>query len=190
MAAGTFVTSWFGKTTSPQETNSSGENHRAESRKKSALTLSGTSRQKASSEQGQETIRPLYRDDPATLQSPNLEVVKRSSLSHVAPARVSIAAALYASLPESAFQKMDAHAQAVILELGAYAQQEATVIDSTHPSETFNPTREKERVTAEADAFLRMSLGHERFNELSSLAAANRDQQMLEPTTSLHSSSK
>ena len=121
-------------------------------------------------------------ENSTTLQNPNQQDVKASvryhTISVAAPVRVSIAGALYASLPESEFQKIDAHEQAVVLELGAYALQEATDIDSAIPSETSNPTREKNRTTAEVDAFLRMSLGHERFNHLSALAAANRNEQM------------
>ncbi|MEO8616393.1 MAG: hypothetical protein ABI600_14710 [Luteolibacter sp.] len=188
------VPHWFGEIPPLQESNSSRDNHRQETRNKSTLTIGNTHKRKAPIEQGQEKILSLQGVDSTTMGDQNCEVAKDSVRDCVtsvdSPARVSVAAALYEALPESEFQKMDAHEQAAVLELGAYAQQEVRDIDSASQTETSNPTREKSRITAEADAFLRMSVGHERFNHLSSLAASNRNEQSKELLTPSDTRSK
>jgi len=89
----------------------------------------------------------------------------------------SVAAALYINLTDEDFSKLSAHAQAAVVELGAYEDEAVQTVDSAPQAEGTDIAAEKNRLSTEADEYLRMSLGIDRFNELSFLAAANRHAQ-------------
>lgn len=87
--------------------------------------------------------------------------------------QIDVATALYTGLSDSDFSKMDAHEQAAVSELGAYALEATQMVDANHHPEGTSLADEKDQVSSETDEFLRLSLGQDRFNDLSFLAAAN-----------------
>ena len=89
----------------------------------------------------------------------------------------SVAAALYANLSDAEFARMGAHAQATVLELGAYAQEATQALDAAPPADNSDPAAQKKRITAETNEYLRMTLGYGGYNQLCFLAAANRKAQ-------------
>lgn len=71
---------------------------------------------------------------------------------------------------------MGSHEQTAVVELGSYAEEAVQALDAA-AADIPDMAWERKRIASETDAYLRMSLGYERFNRLCFLAAANRQAQ-------------
>ncbi|RYD24261.1 MAG: hypothetical protein EOP88_00775 [Verrucomicrobiaceae bacterium] len=82
-----------------------------------------------------------------------------------------MAAILLTHLPPEKFAELGAHEQAAITELGAYAEEAVKDLESSPQGTGEEPAVRFAAIQSEADAYLRATLGFERFNQLSFLAS-------------------
>lgn len=82
-----------------------------------------------------------------------------------------MAARLLTHLPPEKFAELGAHEQAAITELGTYVEEAVEDLESSPQSTDGEPAVRFASIQAEADAYLRATLGFARFNQLSFLAS-------------------
>jgi len=192
IVAGICAVSQFGKTEQARSSDSaSGQMPcvRHASPRQRVGNTPATHRQAALSRAGSPAVKAsqefaIQRNDgpAAPLTSPALPLANAATPAMRSP-QPSVAAALYANLSDAEFARMGTHEQAAVIELGAYAQEATQALDTAPPSVNSDPVAKKKRISSETDDYLRMTLGYAGFNQLSFLAAANRQTQAVGPSS-------
>ena len=85
---------------------------------------------------------------------------------------VAVAASLLATLQGHELASLGAHENLAVAELGGYAEETLLDLDAVTDVPERTAAANKARLAVEIDDYLRTTLGHERFNQLSFLAAA------------------
>jgi len=172
LAAGIYAGGRFGKTdTARSDDSASGRTSCSRHASRRHTVSTAPSPQNAAGYS--RSIHPSASSEPSGMVRP----VGEPPVASAPSPRPSVAATLYANLSDADFSRMGPHEQAAVLELGAYAEEAARTLDATPQSGDSDLVREKNRISAQADDYLRMSLGYGHFNRLSSMAAANRQAQ-------------